>query len=125
MIAAVALVLAGCGSPPSDVKVAFEDGIETIRSTHDYKQLRARLRHVLARLQATDDGKARRLAIAGFAATLRGVQYRIDFVENDSGNLPMATRDAVLGDTALRKGARLLRAAGRELGVRVGPLNGF
>ena len=125
MIAAAALVLAGCGSPPSDVKAVFEDGIETIRSTHDYRQLRARLRLVLVRLQATDDGEARRLAIAGFAATLSGMQYRIDFVENDRGNISMATRDAVLGDRALRRGARLLRAAGRDLGVSVGLLNGF
>jgi hypothetical protein len=44
---------------------------------------------------------------------------------NDSGNLEGSVRDAVRADRDLRKGARLLRAAGRSLGIRIGKLNGF
>jgi hypothetical protein len=107
------------------VKAAFEDGVAAIRGTPDYHRLRTKLLHTLARLRATRDGEARRLSIRGFAVTLGGIEKRIDFVDNDRGNLPVATRDAKLGDIRLRKGARLLRAAGRLLGVRVGMLKGY
>jgi hypothetical protein len=53
------------------------------------------------------------------------VQSRIDFVENDRGNIDAATRDAKRADAGLREGARLLRAAGRLLDVRVGTLGGY
>jgi hypothetical protein len=53
------------------------------------------------------------------------VQSRIDFHENDRGNIEAATRDANRANTALTKGATLLRAAGRLLDVRVGMLNGY
>jgi hypothetical protein len=53
------------------------------------------------------------------------VQSRIDFHENDRGNIRAATRDARRANAALAKGATLLRAAGRRLDVRVGTLNGY
>jgi hypothetical protein len=107
------------------VKTAFEDGVAAIRETHDYVRLRAELRATVARLRAADDRAGRRLALRGFETTLRGVQARIDFVANDRGNIEAATRDARRGDLALRQGARLLREAGRVLGVNVGELNGY
>lgn len=61
----------------------------------------------------------------GFAWTLKGIESRIDFVENDSGNIEAATRDAARADRALKRGASLLRAAGRVLGVHVPSLNGY
>ena len=118
-------MLAGCGSSGSPVKPVLSDGLETIRQTHDYEALRAKLGTTIARLRATEDGEARRLALRGFEATLHGVQKRIDFVENDRGNIDAATRDARQADAALRRGARLLRKAGRLLDVRVGTLNGY
>jgi phytoene dehydrogenase-like protein len=120
----VAVLLAGCGSS-SPVKPVFSDGIEAVRRTHDYEELRTKLRRTIARLRATRDGDARRLALAGFEATLRGAQRRIDFVENDRGNIDAATRDARKADAALRRGALLLRSAGRLLDVRVGTLGGY
>ena len=69
--------------------------------------------------------KGRALAIGGFTWTLRGIDARLEMTRNDSGNLEASVRDAVRGDRDLRKGARLLRAAGRSLGIRIGKLNGF
>ena len=81
--------------------------------TQDYEQLRSELRQTLERLRATrHDGEARRLALRGFQATLRGVQARIDFHENDRGNIEAATRDARRANAELGKAAKLLRAAG-------------
>jgi hypothetical protein len=128
VVAAAALaVLTGCGDSPQDtgLKAVFEDGVASIRATQDYEQLRARLRRTIARLRSTRDGEERALAVRGFEATLRGVQSRIDFHENDRGNIAAATRDARRANAALAKGATLLRAAGRRLGVRVGTLNGY
>jgi hypothetical protein len=117
-------MLAGCGSS-SPVKAAFEDGVAAIRETHDYVRLRAELRATVARMRAAHDGAGRDLALQGFETTLRGVQARIDFVANDRGNIEAATRDVRRADLALRQGARLLREAGRVLGVSVGDLNGY
>jgi hypothetical protein len=103
----------------------FERGIAAIRSTHDYTRLRGELRKTVAQLRAAPEGKGRLLALRGFDVTLQGVQRRIDFVENDRGNITAATRDAKLGDARLRQGAKLLREAGRRLGVEVGSLNGY
>ena len=118
-------MLAGCGSSGSPVKPVLSDGIAAIRETHDYEALRAKLRTTIARLRATDDGEGRRLALRGFTSTLRGVQSRIDFHENDRGNIRAATRDAQLANARLTRGALLLRRAGRLLDVRVGELNGY
>jgi hypothetical protein len=101
------------------VKAAFEDGVAAIRETHDYVRLRAELKATVARLRTANDGAGRKLALRGFEAMLRGAQARIDFVANDRGNIEAATRDARRGDRPFRQGARLLRRAGRLLGVRV------
>src|SRR4051812_34158826 len=120
-----AAFLAGCGSSERSVKAVLTDSLATVRQTQDYEAQRADLRDALKQLRSTRDGEARRLAIRGFEATLRGVEARIDFVENDSGNVAAATRDARRADLGLGAGARLLRAAGRLLEVRVGRLNGY
>jgi hypothetical protein len=107
------------------VPAALKDGVATIRETHDYVRLRGELRRVVTRLRSTNYGEGRRLALQGVEAMLLGVQARIDFVANDRGNIEAATRDARRGDLALRRGAGLLRRAGRLLGVEVGELNGY
>jgi len=120
----VTVLLTACGSS-SPVKAAFEDGVAAIRETHDSVRLRAELRQTVARLRAAHDREGRRLALRGFEATLQGVQAQIDFVANDRGNIRAATRDARREEAGLSRGARLLRRAGRALGVRVGVLNGY
>jgi hypothetical protein len=128
VVAAAALaILAGCSDSPKDggLKAVFEDGVASIRATQDFEQLRAKLRRTIAGLRSTRDGEGRALAIRGFEATLQGVQSRIDFHENDSGNITAATRDARRANAGLERGATLLRAAGRLLDVRVGTLSGY
>jgi hypothetical protein len=107
------------------VKRTFRDGIASIRRPHDAVRLRAELRRTIARLGAERDVRGRRLALLGFKSTLRGVEAQIDFHRNDRGNIRAATRDARRANAGLGEGARLLRAAGRQLGVRVGTLNGY
>jgi outer membrane murein-binding lipoprotein Lpp len=124
-LVAVAL-LAGCGSsadPNASIRRDLDHGVAQIRATYDRKQLRAELLRTVERLRrdeaSTPAGRrAKKLALAGFVATLRGVQSQIDFVDNDSGNVAAATRDAVRADRFLAKGARLLRAARRALDGR-------
>jgi hypothetical protein len=121
--AALALLLvAGCGSSGSSSAVErdLRRGEAQIRHTRDAKKLRSELRGTLARLRRDDasgaaERRARALAIRGFEATLAGVQGRIDFVDNDSGNIEAATRDALRADRGMARGARLLRAASRAL----------
>jgi hypothetical protein len=120
------VLLAGCGSssdPNASIRRDLERGVAQIRTTHDRKQLRAELLRTLAQLRRDDAStpagrRARRLAVAGFVATLRGVQSQIDFVDNDSGNVAAATRDAIRADRFLARGSRLLRAASRALANR-------
>jgi hypothetical protein len=117
------VLLAGCGSssdPNASIRRDLEHGVAQIRTTHDRKQLRTELLRTLARLRRDDAStptgrRARGLAVAGFAATLRGVQSQIDFMDNDSGNVAAATRDAIRADRFLARGARLLRAASGAL----------
>ncbi len=130
--AAAALALAaGCGSSDSaSPNEAFRRGVEQIHASHSATKLHERLRRTLVSLRqrqaTTQAGRtARRLAIQGFAATLQGVDAQIDLLENDSGNLEAAVRDAAKADRYRSKGANLLRAAGRVLGVRVGKLGGY
>jgi hypothetical protein len=105
-------------------------GVREIRSTHDRKKLHAELVQVLAHLRRTHGTTAsarwgRELALRGFEATLKGVKSQLDFIENDSGEVAAATRDASRADRYLRLGANRLRAAGQALGVRIGALNGY
>ena len=120
------VVLAGCGSTNSpSVKDEFARGIEQIRGSHDAKKLHAQLAQTLTRLRRATPAPGKRLAIQGFEATLRGIQAQVDFIENDSGNVEAATRDAAEADRYRTRGANLLRTAGRALGIRVGKLRGY
>jgi hypothetical protein len=108
------------------VKHEFVRGIEQIRASHDAKKLHAQLGETLANLRRGRSATpGRRLAVQGFAATLRGVQAQVDLIENDSGNLEAAVRDAAEADRYRTRGANLLRAAGLALGIRVGKLKGY
>ena len=123
---AVLAVVLGCGSSSSpSVRDEFVRGIEQIRGSHDATKLHAQLGQTLANLRRSNATRGRRLAIQGFAATLRGVQAQVDLIENDSGNLEAAVRDAAEADRYRTRGANLLRAAGRLLGIRVGELKGY
>jgi hypothetical protein len=119
------LLVAGCGSSGSGSAVEHDlrRGLAQIRHTRDAKKLRTELRGTLARLRrdhasGPEERRARALAIRGFEATLDGLQGRIDFVDNDRGNIEAATRDALRADRGVAKGARLLRAARGALGGR-------
>jgi hypothetical protein len=123
---AVLTVLVGCGSTETpSVKDEFARGIEQIRGSHDAKKLRAQVTQTLASLRRETPAPGRDLAIQGFEATLRGVQAQVDFIENDSGNVEAATRHAAEADRYRTRGANLLRAAGRVLGIEVGRLKGY
>jgi hypothetical protein len=131
--AVLALALGGCASssePEAAVKEDFRRGISQIRGTDDDRRLRAELLRTVARLRrdpapTTRARRARELAIQGFRWTLKGIDSRIEFHEEDSGEVAEATRDALRERRSLRQGAELLRAAGRLLRVRVGSLSGY
>jgi hypothetical protein len=132
IVLSLALLL-GCGSSrasDSAVKETVERGVAQLRTPHTTEQLQDALVRTLRQLRSepastTTGRKGRALAIAGFAWTLRGIDARLEMTRNDSGNLEASVRDAVRADRDLRKGARLLRAAGRSFGIRIGKLNGF
>jgi hypothetical protein len=123
---AVVAIVVGCGSSSSPaVRDEFVRGIEQIRGSHDAKKLHTQLGQMLANLRRSNATPGRRLAIQGFAATRRGVQAQVDLIENDSGNLEAAVRDAAEADRYRTRGANLLRAAGRALDLSVGELGGY
>lgn len=127
---AVLALLAGChSSSNAELRAVVADGVSELSVPQDYERLRDMLRQTIARLRSVhvpaDDDRAQRLALRGFTAMLRGVESRIAFAKNDSGNVEAATRDARRGDRWFKAGAALLRAAGRELGVEVGSLKGY
>ncbi len=140
-IAALVLVciglFTGCASSTpaentanGELRAALVHGVAQIRGTHDEGMLRVSLLHTLAHLRSVRastpaEVDTLRLAIRGFASTLRGINSRLAFTQNDSGNVEAATRDARRADRSLKKGANLLRAAGRSLGIEVGSLNGY
>jgi hypothetical protein len=133
VVACGLLFLPGCGSSsPSETKVrpTFLRGIAQIKEPQTAQELHDRLARTLASLRSTDKTtkagrKGKALATRGFTWTLRGIDARLEMARNDSGNLEASVHDAERSDRALRRGARLLRAAGRALDVRVGRLNGF
>lgn len=133
---AVVLILAlpaGCGSSRASdnaVKKTVEGGVAHLRKPQTTEQLHDGLVRTLRQLRderaSTATGRnGRALAMRGFTWTSRGIDARLEMTKNDSGNLEASVRDAVRADHDLRKGARLLRAAGRSLGIRIGKLNGF
>ena len=130
--ALVIMFLPGCGSSGSDaaIRKTIERGAAQIGEPRTAKQLHEGLERTLARLRSerasTATGrKAKTLAIQGFMWTLRGVEARLEITTNDSGNLEASVRDAKRADRDLSRGAGLLRAAGRTLGISIGKLNGF
>jgi hypothetical protein len=129
-VTAAGLLAGPAAASDTSVKVALLHGVADIRSTHDVRKLDGQLVHVLGRLRSdrgtTAAGRtARALAISGLRWTREGLRARLDFIENDSGNVEAATRDARTADRRLKRGAALLRSAGRALGVRIGSLNGY
>ena len=132
IVLSLALLL-GCGSSrasDSAVRETVERGVAHLREPQTTEQLHDDLVHTLRQLRgehaSTATGRiGRALAIEGFTWMLRGIDARLEMTRNDSGNLEASVRDAVRADRDLRKGARLLRAAGRSLGIRIGKLNGF
>jgi hypothetical protein len=121
---------AGCGSSQeAGLKTVVADGVAELSRPEAYDRRRRTLLARIARVRAVHVSRAgepsRRLALRGFTAMLYGIESRIAFVTNDSGNVAAATRDARRGDRWLRAGAALLRAAGRELDLRVGTLLGY
>jgi hypothetical protein len=121
----------GCGSDSdSTLRATLRRGVDQIRSSTSATTLRQELRRTLASLRnehvsSEADRRRRRLAIAGFEQTLEGVEAQIDFIENDRGEIEAATRDAMRSERHRKRGANLLRAAGRALDVPVGPLKGY
>ena len=108
----------------------MERGLAQISKPQAPKQLHADLVRTLARLRRADGStatgrKGRTLAIQGFTWTLRGSDAELELIRNDSGNLEASVQDAKRSDRDRRRGAKLLRTAGRALGVRVGDLGGF
>jgi hypothetical protein len=135
-VLALALV-GGCGTstsqtPTDETSIRQEllRGVHAIRTTHDRHALRRELAAILVRLRRSQGSTlaarhARRWAIQGFEATIKGIRSQLDFVEHDSGEVAAATRDAERADRYLKLGANLLRAAGGALGIRIGTLNAY
>ena len=119
------MLVPGCGSTRSPLRHHFAEGIGRIQHTRDWHELRRELEKTLQAIRNDRDGRGRRLALAGFAAMVASADAEIAFEDNDSGNLPVAARDALRQYRAGRRSARLLRAAGRLLRVPVGDLRGF
>jgi hypothetical protein len=121
-----ALALAGCGGSDSALEAHFRQAISQIEDTRDYRALRAKLLRTLAAIEKDrDERRAKTLAVQGLRSALRGVAAQIEFVEDDSGDLPAATVDATRTYKFWSRAARLLRKAGAELGVEIDSLNGF
>lgn len=107
----------------------FVHGVAQLRApavpTRRDAQLRRTLRLLRADHASTAAGRrGRSLAVDGFTWMQRRVQAQLALIANDSGNIEAAIRDAKRADRCLERGARLLRAAGRSFGIRVGKLDG-
>jgi len=125
-----AAALAGCGSSQSSLEQHLNHAAAQIRTIPEPRALHTKLERTLAavradRPQSAAERQAKRLAIAGVRSWLRGLESQIAFVENDSGNLPVAARDAKRAYHARLVGANLLRRAGDLLGIHIGMLSGF
>jgi hypothetical protein len=119
------VLVPGCGSARSPLRDHFTEGIDRIQHTRDWHKLRRELEETLQAIRNDRDGRPRRIALAGFAAMVASADAEIAFEDNDSGNVPVAARDAERHYRAGMRSARLLRAAGRMLRVPVGELRGF
>jgi hypothetical protein len=133
VVALGVVFLSGCGSSSqtSDtaVRETLERGVAQIGEPQTAKQLHDDLVGTLAKLRgeraSTVTGRrARTLAIQGFTWMLRSIDARLEMTRNDSGNLEASVHDARRSDRDRHRGAKLLRAAGQALGVRIGNLSG-
>ena len=127
--AAALLAAAPAQAGDSTVRHVFRAGLV---ATHPGEfHARARLvRRTLERLRhdhaSSPSGREARLdAIGGYLWALWGLRAQIEFVDEDSGQLAEATRDAARADRCWLHAAPRLRAAGQALGVPVGLVNGF
>src|SRR5437763_5027911 len=125
-----AAALAGCGGSQSSLEQHLKQAAAQIRTTPEPRALHTKLERTLVaaradRPRSAAERRAKRLAIAGVRAWLRGLESQIAFVENDSGNLPVATRHAKPAYHARLVGANFLRRAGDLLGIHIGMLSGF
>ena len=107
----------------------FARGVAQLRAPAVPTRRDAQLRRTLGLLRADHASTAtgrrgRSLAVEGFTWMRRRVQAQLALIANDSGNIEAAIRDAKRADRCLERGARLLRAAGRSFGIRVGKLDG-
>jgi hypothetical protein len=133
VVAAIAaLTAAGCGSGASrpPIEKDLRRAVAEINTTREYRPLRTKLRATLAAIERADtstmsEHRAKELTTQGVRSALVAVDARIAFVENDRGNLPIATRDATRAYHASLRAARLFRAAGEALGLRVGSIDGL
>ena len=106
----------------------FSAGLVVVQRYHR-EQLEPRLVRLLVALRAEHASTARgrsgrSLAIGGFGAALGAVRAELEFYNEDSGRLAEASIDAARANREWKRSARLLRAAGDALGVRVGTVNG-
>ena len=126
----LAILLPACArASDASVKATLIRGVAQIRHVRPAEKLDRQLVRTLRSLRrdraSTPTGRrGRRLAIAGFTWTRKGLEAQLDFINNDSGNIEAATRDAKRADHYLNGGASRLRAAGRAFGLRIGLLNG-
>jgi hypothetical protein len=129
-VGVLAVLLPACArASDASVKATLLRGVAQIRHVRPAEKLDRQLVRTLRSLRrdraSTPAGRrGRRLAIAGFTWTRMGLKAQLDFINNDSGNIEAATRDAKRADHYLNGGASRLRAAGRAFGLRIGKLNG-
>lgn len=129
LFAVAGLLASPAAASDATIKRGLLQGVAHIRGSHSPKKLDRQLARTIVRLRRDHSSTAagrrgRELAIRGFAWTRKGLAAEIAFDENDSGNIEAAVRDALRADRCLNKGADLLRAAGRSLGLRIGRLRG-
>jgi hypothetical protein len=127
MAATGALLLVGCGSTKAAdgaIKDTFALGLTQIRTSQSDRTLQVKLARTIEQLRGERGSPGAMLAIRGFTWTLRGIEARLEITKNDSGNLPASVQDAKRSDRDLNRGVELLRAAGKDLGVQIGRIEG-
>lgn len=127
--AAALLAAAPAQAGDSSLRQAFRAGLTATRPGDFHGRARL-VRQTLERLRHDDASspsgrEGRRLAVGGYLWALWGLRAQIEFVDEDSGQVAEATRDAARADRCWLHAAPRLRAAGKALGVPVGLVNGF
>lgn len=121
--ALAALLLAGCGST-DPVKRDVLHGIELMQSKESPRRLRDEAGRTIVRLRADHprtaaDRKAKPLALRALSWWVRSLRARIVFIENDSGNVWAATRDARASYRAHARSVFYMLKAARAYGVQI------